>query len=138
MKLSSLLLLLVGCGGPAPAPPTTSAPTLPTALDDRSDIGLDDFRALVEAGGITVVDVRTPGEFATGHVPSAVNFPIDDLDPRDPRIQRLDQKKPIYVICESGARSEVGAEQLASAGFEAVNVYEGMRAWRAAGLPVEK
>lgn len=83
---------------------------------------------------VTVVDVREPDEFAGGHVPGAVNIPLqsvpDNLDAFDP-------EKPVYLICQAGMRSERAATFLDARGFDTVNVQGGTGAWAAAGLPLE-
>lgn len=128
------LLAALACSTPSAG---TSSPTTPTALNARSDIDIDRFAAVVEKGGADVLDVRTPEEFATGHVPGARNVPIEGLDPADPVLQSHDRAQPLYVICASGNRSSKAADELASAGFVTVNVQGGTRAWTAKGLPVE-
>lgn len=73
---------------------------------------------------ITLLDARTPGEFARGSIPGFVNIPLDDL--RD-RIDELDPKKPVYVICQSGLRSYVACRILAGNGYDAYNFAGGYR-----------
>lgn len=66
------------------------------------------------SGGATLVDVRTPEEFASGHAEGARNIPVDDLDARRSELSR---DKVIVVYCASGARSARAASMLAHAGF---------------------
>lgn len=73
---------------------------------------------------VTLLDARTPGEFARGSIPGFVNIPLDDL--RD-RINELDAEKPVYVICQSGLRSYVACRILAGNGFDAYNFAGGYR-----------
>lgn len=73
---------------------------------------------------VTLLDARTPGEFARGSIPGFVNIPLDDL--RD-RINELDAEKPVYVICQSGLRSYVACRILAGNGFDAYNFAGGFR-----------
>lgn len=136
------LFLVLACGGPPPqttASTTVSTPAAtPTALNQVTDI---DVAALDAArkSPITLIDVRTPQEYATGHVPGAVNIPIDAFDPLDV-VQAAkfgDKTAPVYVICEVGGRSAVAAKKLAAAGYPAMNVVGGTKAWREQGLPVE-
>jgi rhodanese-related sulfurtransferase len=87
------------------------------------------------AGGAPLIDVRTPGEFASGHVPGAKNIPLDELPARMGELG--DPAAEVFVICEVGGRSAQAASSLAAAGRRAVNVKGGTRAWKAAGLPVE-
>ena len=81
------------------------------------------------------IDVRTKEEYAGGHAPNAVNFPLDTLASD---LGKLDKSKPVYVICQSGRRSKEGAKILSEAGFKQVfSIEGGTSAWTAAGLPVE-
>jgi phage shock protein E len=69
--------------------------------------------------GATVLDVRSPGEFAASHHPSARNIPVDELGLR---LSDLDKDKPVIVYCASGMRSRRATGILRAAGFEAVDV----------------
>jgi len=88
-------------------------------------------QAMVE-GGATLLDVRHPEEWEAGHAPDAFFLPIDQLGDR---YTELPTDRAIVVICRSGARSAKAAEALVGAGYEAVNLAGGMKAWVAEGLP---
>ena len=93
---------------------------------------------LLNRGKTTIVDVRTPQEFAIGHLRDAKNIPLADLAAR---ISELEKSKPraVVVVCQSGARADKAARQLAAAGFnDVVSLDGGLTAWQAAGLPVVK
>ena len=82
------------------------------------------------------IDVRTVEEYKSGHAPKAVNLPLDGLENE---LAKLDKNKPVYVICQSGKRSQKGAEILSQAGFKEIyNVTGGTSAWTGANLPLEK
>ncbi|MGW6707740.1 rhodanese-like domain-containing protein [Streptomyces sp. NPDC054956] len=83
--------------------------------------------------GLTVVDVRTPGEFATGHLPDSVNIPLDRLAKALPELREAAADKPLLVVCASGARSENAVATLASHGVGASSLAGGTTAWVAAG-----
>jgi rhodanese-related sulfurtransferase len=89
---------------------------------------------------LDIVDVRTPGEFASIHVPSSRLVPLDRLDPAA-LIQEhahRDPSGPVYLLCHAGTRARKAAERLAAAGFANTVVIDGgIQAWKAAGLPVE-
>ncbi|RKH50157.1 rhodanese-like domain-containing protein [Corallococcus interemptor] len=80
----------------------------------------------VEAGA-TLVDVRTPEEFAAGHLPGAMNIPVDELP------QRLAElgspRKPVVIYCRSGARSSRAEALLKERGFQDVFNLGPMSAW---------
>jgi rhodanese-related sulfurtransferase len=70
------------------------------------------------AAGAVLVDVRTPGEFASGHVAGARNLPLNELPSR---LHGLGSKKrPVLVYCRSGSRSSSAKRQLEGAGFRTV------------------
>lgn len=82
-----------------------------------------------------ILDVRTPGEFAKGHLPRATNVDWYAGD-FDRRVAGLDRARPVFVYCLSGSRSAEAARRLAVAGFGRVyDLAGGIIAWRAAGLP---
>jgi phage shock protein E len=77
--------------------------------------------------GARLVDVRTPGEFAGGHLPGAVNIPLDTLEGRAGEIGR--EGAPVVVYCMSGARSGSAARILKGKGFTAVHDLGAMSRW---------
>ena len=70
-------------------------------------------------GQKTFVDVRTPEEYAGGHVPGAVNIPLDQVQNRLDEFK--DMPQPIVAYCRSGARSGMAASILKQNGIEVVN-----------------
>lgn len=133
-----LVLLLGGCGSSAPpAAPQGSVKTEPTALVGHREVTPQDLAEAQKAGAVQLVDVRTPQEFASGHVPGARNLPIEEFTLNDPRLGWLDKSSPVYAICASGARSSIAARHLASGGYEALNVTGGTNRWVELGLPVQ-
>jgi glyoxylase-like metal-dependent hydrolase (beta-lactamase superfamily II)/3-mercaptopyruvate sulfurtransferase SseA len=91
---------------------------------------------LREKDGLQVVDVRRPGEYASGHVPGAASRPLDRLEGE---VQGLDPARPTAVICAGGYRSSAATSILRRHGFrDLVNVVGGTSAWVAAGYDVEK
>jgi len=82
----------------------------------------------------TLVDVRTAGEWESGHATKAIHIPLADIARRKDEIR---QDQPVVVICASGQRSASAAVLLAKAGFKPVyNFSGGMGSWSSAGLPV--
>lgn len=85
---------------------------------------------------VFVLDVRTPAEFAAGHVPDAVNIPHDQVAER---LADVPKDKDVVVYCRSGRRSDLAAKVLSANGYTRVGHLEGdMQAWEAKGLPVQK
>ncbi|MCH7344360.1 rhodanese-like domain-containing protein [Pelomonas sp. CA6] len=88
-----------------------------------------------------VIDVCEPNEFAEGHVVGARNLPLAALSTSSEGHKQLPSNKalPLVVVCQSGARAARAAGILQKAGYEkAVVLQGGLKAWREAGLPVEK
>ena len=93
---------------------------------------------LLNRGKTVVVDVRTPEEFAKGHLRDAKNIPLADLAKR---IGELDKSKnkQIVVVCQSGNRADKAVKLFQNAGFaEVVSLEGGVNAWQAANLPTVK
>lgn len=122
---SVAVAVLLLTGAPGCARGGAAAATDPVALAAR-----------IEAGTAPrVLDVRTPEEFARGHVPGAANAPVAELATQLPALG-LAPDDEIVVYCESGRRAEAAAETLRGAGFTHVTLLEGhMRAWRAEARP---
>lgn len=98
-------------------------------------ISIQEAKELMERGDVQIVDVRTPAEFASGHVPGAVNIPLDTVLQRG---AELADDKDLIFVCGVGERSAVAAEMAASLGKSRLhNLEGGTQAWRGAGYPIE-
>lgn len=85
-----------------------------------------------------VLDVREQGEFSAGHITGAKHFPVGSLEKRVDDLKKY-IKKPVLVVCASGARSRTACTTLKKQGFEEVFLLTGgMGAWQQASLPVTK
>ena len=80
-----------------------------------------------------LVDVREPDEWTAGHAPGAMHIPLGQLGAR---YTEIPQDGQVYVICRAGSRSNQAALALAGAGWNVVNVSDGMTGWAAAGRPM--
>ena len=80
--------------------------------------------ALPRDGSVTLLDTRTTGEFAGGHIDGFTNIPVDELRER---LDELDKSKPVYVICQSGLRSYIACRILAGNGYNCYNFSGGFR-----------
>ncbi len=93
---------------------------------------------IINRGKSTVVDVRTPEEFAAGHLRDAKNIPLADLATRIGELEKS-KARSVVVVCQTGARADKAVRRLAAAGFDdVVSLDGGLTAWQAAGLPVAK
>jgi len=86
-----------------------------------------DVEAVMPASNETLVDVRTPQEFAAGHIQDAVNIPVDDLRSR---LGELPRDRKIAVYCQVGQRGYLATRILRQAGFDAVNIGGGFKTYR--------
>ncbi|MGW0584696.1 rhodanese-like domain-containing protein [Streptomyces sp. NPDC002920] len=78
---------------------------------------------------LTVIDVRTPGEYASGHLPGAHNIPLDHLDTALPALKTAAERSGLLVVCASGARSTQACTTLAGHGIAATTLTGGTTAW---------
>ena len=85
---------------------------------------IEDVNALPHDGSVTLLDVRTPQEYAGGHIKGFRNIPMDELRER---LDEIENGKPVYVICQSGLRSYIACRVLAGYGYEAYNFAGGFR-----------
>lgn len=83
-----------------------------------------DVAALPRNGSVTLLDVRTPAEYAAGHIDGFANLPLDELRQH---IGRLDPAKPVFLHCHSGLRSYLACRILAGHGFACYNLTGGYR-----------
>ena len=115
---------LAGCGGDS-STATASIETISAA--EAADL------LAAPPDGLVVLDVRTPGEFAAGHLPDAINLDYQAAGFADD-LGALDREVPYLLYCRSGNRSAQAREMMRGLGF--VEVYEiggGMNAWAEAG-----
>jgi rhodanese-related sulfurtransferase len=99
----------------------------------QSDDVRDEVMSVDLPAGIFLLDVREDDEWAAGHAPEAVHVRLSEIPARTDEIPR---DREVYVICRTGARSGYVAEALAGAGWNAVNVADGMTGWAVAGRPM--
>ncbi|MEV0010998.1 rhodanese-like domain-containing protein [Streptomyces sp. NPDC047973] len=82
---------------------------------------------------LTVIDVRTPGEFTSGHLPGALSIPLDRIRLALPDIRHAAERGGVLVVCASGARSENACRILAEHHVTAATLSGGTAAWAAEG-----
>ena len=94
------------------------------------EISIDELDAARAAGPVPLVDVRQPEEYEAGHVPGAKLIPLADVVAR---VGEIPEEGPVYVICQTGSRSQRAADYYRQLGIEAYNVGGGTKAWVEAG-----
>ena len=100
------------------------------------DLKLDDVKPLIQSGDYEVVDVREGWEHARGHIPGARHVVLSQILSNPASLHFQDRT---IFVCEIGERSAVASEMAVALGVkEVVNFRGGHKAWREAGLPLEK
>jgi rhodanese-related sulfurtransferase len=90
---------------------------------------------LAQGNSPLVLDVRSGEEFASGHVPGAVNVPYDQVAAR---VAELGAPREVVVYCERGPRASKAAAVLSGAGFAVRHLVGHMSGWREAGFPIAR
>lgn len=99
-------------------------------------VSAEQFLTATAEPGTVVVDVRTPGEYAAGHVDGAINVDVESPD-FGTQIAALAKDTQYAVYCRSGRRSTLATDQMAEAGFTSlVNLQGGVADLQAAGAPI--
>ena len=117
-------------------PASASVPaTKPTGT---KRIGVEEFETLWRDKQNVVLDVRTAGEFADGHIPGAINIDVNSADFAK-KVAALDKGKTYLVHCAAGVRSAKACSQLAPLGFSSLyDLSPGFKGWEKSGKSTEK
>ncbi|TMP78458.1 rhodanese-like domain-containing protein [Pseudoalteromonas phenolica] len=84
-----------------------------------------------------IIDVRSPEEFAAGHVKGAINIPFDQIEQNQNLLNTL-KPSTLVVYCRSGRRAGIFEKTLTEKGFNLLHLSGDMNAWQAAKLPTVK
>lgn len=108
-----------------------------TERDNLEPVTRDELLNRMRNGLVTVLDARPADEFETGHLPGAVNIPLDELETR---LAELNPAQEIVAYCRGPwcVLSFEAVAALRARGFRARRLQDGLPQWRAAGLPVEQ
>lgn len=105
------ILLITGCSG-----------------GSYTDVTVDEAKELIDSGEVQVLDVRTPDEFAAGHIPGAKLVPLQVIESM---LSELDKDQKYLVVCRSGNRSTQASGILVENGFKNIyNMTGGMNEWK--------
>lgn len=130
--LHLLSSVLVACAILAGAMPARAA-DVPVVTQEQLQ-----GRLTAKDSKVVVLDVRTPEEFAAGHVPGAVNVPHDQVEARIAELRGV-RDRDLVVYCRSGKRAGMALETLGRLGFTRLAHLQGdWLAWESAGLPAER
>ena len=124
-------LLIGGCSGATVA--ATSGPTAASAPAAGSSLSASDFAAATKLPDTVLLDVRTPSEFAAGHITGAVNLDVESAAFPE-QVATLDPAKNYAVYCRSGSRSKAAMTAMGRAGFSHLfDLAGGIGAWQSSG-----
>lgn len=127
--MALLLPVLVACGSDAPADEAVT----PGGDSEVVRMSATEFEEAADRPGVVVLDVRTPEEFAEGHLPGAVNLDVSDPGFAE-GLDELDRDATYAVYCRTGSRSLAAAQAMREAGFDDVFDLEGgIEAWQTHG-----
>jgi rhodanese-related sulfurtransferase len=105
------ILLITGCSG-----------------GSYTDVSVDEAKEMIDSGEVQVLDVRTPDEFAAGHIPGAKLVPLQVIESM---LSELDKDQKYLVVCRSGNRSTQASGILVENGFKNIyNMTGGMNEWK--------
>jgi hydroxyacylglutathione hydrolase len=95
-----------------------------------------ELRPVIARNGVLLLDVRTPAEYAAGHIPGSQNIPLNRLTER---LGALPVNQPVIVYCQGASRSPIAASMLQAHGWNTVvEMNDGLDGWQAAGAPLER
>jgi thioredoxin len=105
----------------------------------KNNLSANEFeKAITSMDSVQILDVRTPGEYADGHIKGSLLADWNNKAEFERRIGFIDKNKPVYVYCLAGGRSAAAAEKLKAAGYTNVfNLDGGINAWKTANKPIE-
>lgn len=117
--LAASALFLTGCGE-----------------SGATNLGAQEFQKKAAESGVVTLDVRTSGEFTSGHIANAINIDVEGMT-FEGDIKSLDKDATYAVYCHSGRRSVIAVNKLKDAGFTNLfNLTNGIQDWQGAGLPL--
>ena len=135
LSLLTLSLLAVGVFAVARR---NFAQSSATGAGSAKRISLEEFDKLRGQTNYVILDVRSPSEFAAGHVPGATNLNVSASDFAQ-RVGALPKDKPYLVHCAAGARSARAVGKMSQMGFKELYDFSGgWGEWKKSGKPVEK
>lgn len=114
-----------------------NTPNSPTDDDNTfKSVTVEEFAKCLEGKNVVILDVRTPTEYAAGHIKNAININVEAPDFEENAVAKLPIKKTIAVYCRSGRRSKTAAEILCTKGYKVIELDKGINSWTSAGMPI--
>ncbi len=130
LSITLLAATLAACSAPSDDPGTVANPKTITAKELAEQIQ--------HSQAPLILDVRSESEFANGHIPGALNIPLDQLPDRLSEID-VPKTEEIVVHCQRGGRAKSAENVLIEAGYSNIRDLDGhMSGWQSGGYPIEK
>ncbi len=104
----------------------------------KSNLDIATFEKGMATQTVQLLDVRTAGEYETGHLKNSLQADWNNPAEFEKRVKALDKKVPVYTYCLSGARSAAAVEWLRKNGYTAYNMAGGIKDWNKQGKPLEQ
>ncbi len=139
LLLLTISIVLTGCGQTTKKDNKKAVQT--EAKQNTASIEKLDTKSFydrIKDKNVQLIDVRTPQEYAAGHLPKAENINVFDANFVNQVEKNYKKEKPVYVYCRSGGRSMKAAQMLKSRGYNVVNLNGGFMGWKAQELPISK
>lgn len=137
-KLAALTATILLIGGVVAGCSSTTEESGVTvdSVQNGSSLSVADFASLLEQEGVVLLDVRTPEEYAAGHLKGSVNIDMEAADFAD-NIAQLDTTVTYAIYCRTDNRTGVTKVIMEDAGFDhVVDLDGGINAWAEAGNPI--
>lgn len=126
------MLVFAGCAGSSAEVTKNDV----SKVNEIKQVSVEKTREATKDEKVQFIDVRTVDEYKGGYAEKAVNLPLDELESK---LSELKKDQPVYVICQTGRRSQIASETLKENGFTDIyNVEGGTTAWEEAKLPLKK
>lgn len=109
-----------------------------THNDNIVSVSAHEFEKAIQTDSVQLLDVRTPQEYAEGHIDGALNINVQSDDFKKIAKRKLSKEPTVLVYCRSGRRSLDAAEILTELGYKVVNLKGGIIEWEEDGLPITR
>lgn len=109
-----------------------------TGNAQRNNLSVGEFEKSITDSKVQILDVRTAGEYESGHLKNALQADWNNPEQFKQRVKALDKNIPVYAYCLSGVRSASAAEWLRQNGYTAYNMQGGINSWNKQGKPLEQ
>ena len=104
---------------------------------EKHVLSVQEFKEAMKAPDVLLIDVRTPQEYKSGHIAGSIN--VDWTAPNyEEQFAKLDSSKHLLLYCGIGGRSDQAREYLQDRGYRVQDLEDGIKAWKEAGMPVER